>query len=90
MKLKCIGGKADGMSVEVSDVKYRQGDNVNVPNYPTSVELKFEPTPTIDVNYYIYIIDVIKYRDKADITEIWFLRPTNFTAADALRFQFLK
>lgn len=96
MKLKCVGGKCDGMIVDVKDSQYRQGEGVRVPNFPTRITEDFDfnnPPEYITGTYEIYIIDVLRYqhgKNKDDCSEIWFLRPTNFTAFDAIRFQFNK
>lgn len=94
MKLKCIGGKSNGIVVDVESARIREGDSVRVPTYPTNIgecDWRMNPEPVVSVDYQIYQIDVLKYNEgKNGVGEIWFLRPTNFTKFDAIQFQFNK
>lgn len=95
MNLKCIGGKCDGTSIYVEQVKYREEDVVRVYVLPklsavTSLN-SYEPLEdSIKVDFEYYKITTLKYKEKDHINEIWFLRPVNFTIFDAIQFQFLK
>lgn len=95
MKLKCIGGKSNGIIVDIASVEIREGDHIRVSIYPTSIDeydWKLNPEPVVSIEYQIYQIDVLKWSDgkSKDVSKIWFLRPTNFTTFDAIQFQFNK
>lgn len=100
MKLKCIGGRCDGISVDIPDhARYREGDSIRVPDYPTSineVDFSFNPSSKVVVDNFIYVIDVFRMTTPGggnagfNKSEIWFLRPQNLTTFDAIQFQFMK
>lgn len=94
MKLKCVGGACDGKVVPVHE-NPRPGDAVRVINYPKFLSpiepAKYEDQQFVEMEFHIYAIDCFKWsHSKTDITEIWFLRPKNFTTLDAIQFQFNK
>lgn len=96
MQLKCVGGRCDGMIINVDLPRERQGDAIRVYSYPIRVaELDIKPPSSDDIaiDQFIYVIDVLKYQHskrKNDYSEIWFLRPSNLTSFDAIQYQFRK
>jgi len=85
MKLKCIGGFADGKIITI-DYEARVGDGVRVLD---DVNLKFKPMelqhPSIDIIR--YVVDVFAFSSS---DRHYFLRPHNWTTKEAVLFQFNK
>ena len=92
MKLKCIGGLANGQIVEVANY-YREHDIIRVPakvvfSIPSFEEdlkaFRENRTPEyLSVPYYFYKISTLHFPDK---TKLNFLIPDRMIAQDALCF----
>lgn len=100
MKMKCVGGIADGQLVEF-DIDYRVGDLVRVPakitfaisSFEQDVEdFKYGRVPqSMSVPYYMYRVCKIAgtFRD-GDKQELKYLCPQNWHEWEAILYQFGK
>mgnify|MGYP001558847194 CR=1 FL=1 len=78
MQLKCIGGPNDGEWMSVDD-HYRQHDFVKVSMKSMRSHLSHPPIDHmqsyIAVEYYIYRLEILKFRDKDEYREFKCLIP---------------
>lgn len=95
MKIKCIGGLANGEIIDVS-YKIREGDQIRVPakiifeisNFEEElIAFRENKTPrSVVVPYYYYQVACIHWKDEYNESEIYFLHPIKWNKFEALAY----
>lgn len=99
MKVKCIGGKADGDIIDVEDARYRENDLIQVMakiefsivDFDSDVQAFREGrTPqSMTVPYHYYILKCFHWMDENKFkNKLYYLIPQNWNTWDAIQHLF--